>query len=111
MSDDLRYITLPDPPLGTEANAGVGPSDVIGANGLWPDTALDLNTSASLPSGDVTMGMSPESLGGVSSSALTSGADAVADPTFDANDYIRPDSSADTIPAGARPEVCVSRKY
>jgi hypothetical protein len=110
MSDDLRYITLPDPPLGTENEASEGREDVVGKNGVWPETALDLNTSANLPEAPVATGMSPDSLAGVTRSALSDGFEVVPE-TETMLSIIRIDSPADTISPGARPEVCVSRKY
>jgi hypothetical protein len=111
MSDqELKYIELPSPPLGTENEASEGREDVIGKNGLWPDTELDLNTSANLSEGSATQDMTAGSLGGASQGALSQGFDTLP-MTETLESYIRIDSPDDNISPGARPEVCVSRKY
>ena len=53
---NIKYIELPQPPLGTENEAAEGKEDVVGKNGMWPETELDLNTSSLLPEAPITFG-------------------------------------------------------
>ncbi len=89
---------------------------------LAPETDLDLNTSANLPEGSVTDGMTPASLADTPSSVLKTGFDRIAEGSVMTDDVSncaadRNDELNRVVPMGAsvtsqvRPDAYSVRKY